>query len=254
MQAVKLVSNYVEVTTTAGIAVVRLNRPESLNALNDDMRRDIAESFRHYGNDRSIRGIVLTGTGRAFSSGADLYALSSAPDSIIEETESFHDMTRAALSTSVPVVAAINGIAVGGAAELTLCLDARIGSPTAEYYFPENHRGLVISNASSYLLRRLVGSKVIDVILSSRRMAAEEALRLGLLDEVVDQDPVAAATRLIERWTPEGSAVRQHLDLLRPSLDTAEKAFQRESAAVRDAHDAGLSAVGLSKFAARTRC
>src|SRR5262249_60482471 len=78
------------------------------------------------------------------------------PGGLIADVELFHDITRAALETELPVVGALNGIAVGGACEMTLCFDARIGTPAAEFFLPENSIGLTISNASSLLLPRLV--------------------------------------------------------------------------------------------------
>ena len=112
------------------------------------MRRELAAILRHFGDGHLVRGIVVTGTGRAFSAGLDLEeAAELPPGGLIAAVEMFHDITRAALQTRVPVVAALNGIAVGGAGEMTLCFDARLGTPAAEYFLPENNIGLTISNA-----------------------------------------------------------------------------------------------------------
>ena len=152
---------------------------------------------------------MVTGTGRAFSAGLDLKeAPDLPPDGLIADVELFHDITRAALQTRIPVVAALNGIAVGGACEMTLCFDARLGTPAAEYFLPENNIGLTISNASSILLPRLVGSRAMRLVLESVRIGAADALAIGLLDEIVDPDGlVEAAIGLVHRWTRPGWGV-----------------------------------------------
>jgi enoyl-CoA hydratase/carnithine racemase len=90
----------------------------------------------------------------------------------------FQDMTRAVLEAGVPVVAALNGLAVGGAAELTLACYARVGSSGAGFYFPENGIGLTISNASTYLLPRILGAQALPLILAGGRIDATEAIRV----------------------------------------------------------------------------
>jgi len=235
------------------VAIIRIDRPDKLNALTAPMRAELAEIFRKFGIGGAVRGLVLTGTGRAFCAGEDLYELSEHddPDWITDGIELFHDLTRAALSTTVPIVAALNGIVVGGAAELTVCFDSRVAAPEAEYFFPENHLGLTISNASSYLLHRLVGRRALDVVLSSRRLNADEALEYGFVDEVVDGDVVEAAIDVIDRWTPPGSVTGAHLALLRPSLVDVEAAFARETETALKAEASLDSAV--SQFVSRER-
>ena len=244
-------TGYFVVERRQDVAVIRIDRPDSLNALTAPMRVELADIFRKLGNGDSVRGLVLTGTGRAFCAGEDLYEVSRHRDPtwLTDGVETFHDLTRAALSTSVPVVAALNGIAVGGAAELTLCFDHRVAARNAEYFFPENHLGLTISNASSYLLPRLVGRRATDIVLSSRRLDAEQALQYGLLDEIVDGDVVEAAIGVIERWTPSGSVTAVHLSLLRPELARVESAFARETEAVQGT-EAAVDA-GLQRFVSR---
>src|ERR1700691_1118718 len=119
-------SGDIEVSVPKDVAVVTLARPDKLNALTAAMRRELAAIFRYFGDGNSGRGIVDTGTGRAFSAGMGLREGADLPPGrVIADLESFHDMTRAVLETRVPVVGALNGIAVGGACELTLCFDAR---------------------------------------------------------------------------------------------------------------------------------
>lgn len=233
------------------VAVLRLDRPEKLNALTPAMLPDLAAAIRSQAAD--ARGLVLTGAGRAFSAGDDLDATAALDmagfDALIA---GFQDLTRAVLATRVPVVAALNGIAVGGAAELALACDARIGSPSAGCYFPENGIGLTISNGSTYLLPRLLGPRALPLILDAGRVDAEEALRLGLLTEIV-VDPVARAVEMVTAWTADGRATRWHVRLLRPDSDAVERAMARETEAAREVFTTGIATAGAAAFAGRQR-
>jgi len=248
-------SGHIDVAVQRDVAVVTLRRPEKLNALTADMRRELAAILRHFGSGNSVRGIVLTGAGRAFSAGEDLNAAAELPPGgLTSEIELFHDITRAALQTRVPVAAAINGIAVGGACEMTLCFDARIGTPAAEWFLPENSIGLTISNASSVLLPRLTGHRAMRLVLDSARISAHEALAAGLLDEIVAETRlVETCIQLIHRWTQTGTATTEHLLLLRPPLTVIEQAFAAETKAARRADEAGLAQIGISRFLSRRR-
>ncbi len=246
-------SGHISVAEQQAVAVVTFRRPEKLNALTVGMRRELAAILRHFGRGDTVRGIVLTGSGRAFSAGEDLRAAAELPPGgLIGEVELFHDITRAALETRVPVVAAVNGIAVGGACEMTLCCDARIGTPAAEYFLPENSIGLTISNASSVLLPRLAGHRAMRLVMESARISAQDALAFGLLDEIVDQaDLIETAIRLVHRWTQPGAATTAHLRLLRPPREAIEQAFAAETEAARGADQAGLARAGISRFLSR---
>jgi len=246
-------SGHIDVAVRQAVAVVTLARPEKLNALTAGMRSELAAILRHFGSGGSVRGIVLTGTGRAFSAGEDLDAAAALPPGgLVLEVELFHDITRAALETRVPAVAALNGIAVGGAGEMTLCFDTRIGTPAAEYFFPENHIGLTISNAASVLLPRLAGHRAMRLVMESARISAHEALAFGLLDEIVEEaDLIDTAIQIVHRWTRPGAATAAHLRLLRPPLAEVEQAMAAETEAARDAGQAGTALAGISRFRSR---
>ncbi|MEU8247130.1 enoyl-CoA hydratase/isomerase family protein [Nonomuraea sp. NPDC048916] len=240
----------IDVAVRDEVAVVTLRRPDKLNALTADMRRQLAAAVRAHGDGKLARGIVVTGTGRAFSAGEDINE--AVGQSLLDEVELFHDLTRAVLETQVPVVAAVNGLAVGGAAEWTLCFDARIGTPSAEYFLPENHIGLSISNGSSLLLRRLVGARALRLVLDSARLSAAEAQSAGLLDEIVEPGAlVATAIGLVHRWTQPGTATTVHLKLLRPSLADVEQAFAAETEAARYVEETGTARAGMDRFVNR---
>lgn len=243
------VEGFVDVHVVRDVAVLTLNRPDKLNALDVATRLQLAALVREHGTGETVRGIVLTGTGRAFSAGEDLTQAPSTDGELHVAFESFHDITRAILQTRVPVIAAVNGLAVGGASEITLSCDTRIGAPTAAYFQPENARGLTISNATSLLLRRLVGNHAMRMVLGSPRIPADEALRIGLLDEVVEPDAlVDRAIETIHAWTPDGGTTALHLALLRPLMTEVEAAFEREDVAARESWDSGLLTAGVAGF------
>ncbi|MER6426277.1 AMP-binding protein [Streptomyces sp. 900105245] len=242
-------ADVLDVDVVRSVAVLTLRRPEKLNAMDVTTRRRLAHVIRKFGVGESVRGIVLTGEGRAFSAGEDLQAPPTSYEEMREAFETFHDITRAIVETRVPVIAAVNGLAVGGASEITLCCDARIGSPAAEYYQPENGRGITISNASSLLLTRLVRNHAMRMVLGSPRIRAEEALRVGLLDEIVAPgELVDRAVDLVVEWTPEHNTTALHLALLRPRLDEIEQAFAREDAAARKTWESGVFRAGVEGF------
>jgi len=248
-------SGHIDVAVPDDVAVVTLRRPDKLNALTANACRELAAILRHFGQGDLVRGIVLTGTGRAFSAGLDLREAAELPaGSLTSHIELFHDITRAALQTRVPVVAALGGIAVGGACEMTLCFDARIGTSAAEYFLPENTIGLTISNAASILLPRLVGHRATSLVLESARISAREALAIGLLDEIVEEAAlVETAIAIVHRWTPPGGATAAHLALLRPPLDAIERAMAAETEATRATEAEGLSHAGIDRFVRRGR-
>lgn len=246
-----MTDNYLETHVDDDVAVLTLNRPDKLNALDVATRIQLARTIRRFGSGDLVRGIVLTGTGRAFSAGEDLRAAPTTYDELREAVATFHDVTRAILETRIPVIAAVNGIAVGGASEITLCCDARIGSPAAEYFQPENHRGIIISNASSFLLGRLVGNHAMRIVLGSERVKADEALRIGLLDDIAAEETlVARAVDTARRWNSDPRTTALHLGLLRPRAEEIEAAFDREDDAARQSWESGALTEGIADFLA----
>jgi len=241
-------SGFVDVADAGGAAVITLNRPEKLNALTVPMLRDIAGALDAVS---SAKGVVLTGAGRAFSAGDDLPATEDlGPETFDELLENFQDITRRILRTLAPVVACLNGIAVGGAAEMILACDARIGWERSDFMFPENTVGLTISNASTYLLPRLLGPRALPIVLDGRRIPGSEARDLGLIDYFVDsaEEILPKALSVLDEWTTRGLATRFHIELLRPRLDDIELAIERENAIGRRAWDAGTAREGIARF------
>ena len=244
-------SGHVVVEHDDGIAVVRIDRADKLNALSVPMLEDLGAALETFGSGSDASAVVLTGTGRAFSAGDDLPATESLDEKDFEALLSaFQDLTRAVLGAAVPVVAALNGISVGGAAELTLACDARVGYPGSDYLFPENDVGLTISNGSTYLLPRLIGSRALPLVLDGRRIGGREAHALGLIDHLVEEagEVLPRALGVVRHWVERGLATPYHLKLLRPPIEEVEAAIARENAVGREAYRAGTAAAGIKRF------
>ncbi len=249
-------TGHVDVAVDGRVAIIRLNRPEKLNALSIPMLADVAAALREFGRADASDGIALTGTGRAFSAGDDLPAT----DELREEDfdlllDHFQALTRLALASEVPVVAALNGIAVGGAAELVLACDARVGFDGSDFLFPENGIGLTISNASSYLLPRLIGARALPIVLDGRRIGGTEARSLGLIDRWVDtaDEVLPVAIAMVRDWADRGLATPWHLRLLRPPMEEIERAIAREYEIGREAWRSGAAREGVRRFLATRR-
>jgi enoyl-CoA hydratase/carnithine racemase len=196
----------------AGVLLLKLNRPRSLNALNREMLVQLRELLQTAAEDRSARVIVITGEGeKAFAAGADVSEFADASDVEQGISVAHHgqDAFSAIEQLHKPVVAAINGYALGGGMELALACDIRFASDQAMMGLPEVKLGILPGFGGTQRLPRLVGRGAANyLMMSGDRVTAEEALRLGLVDKVVPQaqlieKTVAFARRLASM--PPGS-------------------------------------------------
>lgn len=179
------------------IAYVTLNRPERLNAINPRMRIELNEIVGTVLRDPDIRGLVLTGMGRAFSAGADLKEGRSQEQSIVESLQDREetDVRWRLWQLYKPTIAAINGFALGGGLELALCCDFRIAARSAEFGMPEINLGSIPGGGSTQRLPRIIGSsKSMHLIMTGRRIRADEALSIGLVDQMVGDDALLQVT------------------------------------------------------------
>jgi enoyl-CoA hydratase/carnithine racemase len=179
------------------VAIVRLNRPERMNAFTFRMVTEIRRAIDLAAADEKAVGIVITGTGRAFSAGLDAVDLarsaSGSAQSDIESSTPASDDLPALFSYLLripkPVIAAVNGVAAGGGFVLAMMCDLRFAAESASFTTVFSKRGLIAEHGTSYLLPRLVGtSRALDLLWSSRRFDAAEALRIGFVDRVVAGD------------------------------------------------------------------
>ncbi|WP_211360119.1 enoyl-CoA hydratase-related protein [Actinocorallia herbida] len=214
-----------------GVAVVTLNRPQALNAMTLEMSLAYSEALLAADADPEVRAIVVTGAGRGFCAGADLGILEQGGDAIRKFLPPAKDMPRLALALSKPVVAAINGHAVGIGFAYALGSDVRFAASTAKLATAFSRLGLVAEYGLSYQLPRLIGvSAAMDLLLSGRTIDAAEALSLGLVNRVVEPEEllpaaIAYAADMAENCAPSSLAaikhqVYGHLDLAEPEALT----------------------------------
>ena len=203
----------IDITEDSGIRMITLNRPEKLNALAGHMRRDLAEALETAGAERNVHVVVITGAGRAFCAGGDVAAMAE----LIErhDAEEFSRLLGAArrVVTAIrqmtkPVIASVNGPAFGAGCNLALACDLRIASTTATFSQSFAKVGLHPDWGGTYFLPRLVTpNKACEMFFLGDTMDAAEALRLGVVNKVVEPDELEAETRrLAERLREIGRA------------------------------------------------
>ncbi len=172
------------------VAILRLNRPEKLNALSREMVDSLSDELRQLKSQTSLRSIILTGAGeRAFCVGTDIGELSQL-DEDAARNFSVRGQTLCSQieSSPVPVIAAIDGLAVGGGCELALACHIRIASKTARFGLPETKLGVIPGYGGTQRLPREVGqSLALEMMLAGRTLSAEEALQHGLVNRITDQ-------------------------------------------------------------------
>ncbi len=168
-----------------GVVVVRINRPEARNALNTPTRQALAEAFEDIHADASVRAVVLTGDEQAFAAGADLREFIDAnPVEMMKRRSERYWATVA--RTPQPVIAAINGYALGGGLELAMCADIIIAGEGAQLGQPEVRVGVMPGAGGTQRLTRAVGKfQAMRLCLTGRPIGADEALRMGLVSQVV---------------------------------------------------------------------
>ena len=197
-----------------GIGTVTLNRPEKLNAFDPEACADLIEALRMLAQSDAVRVIVVTGAGRAFCAGADLSVLEAHGAALVAAGKEIALSIRGAPK---PVLAAVNGPAAGGGANLALACDYRLASDQASIGQVFHKLGLGPDWGGSYFLPRLAGiSTALELVWSARMVPAAEAAQLGLFDRVVPHADLAAETRtLAELWAGMSPlAVRMAKDAL----------------------------------------
>ena len=205
-----------------GVATITLNRPDVFNAFNDPLSYELQDALKQVARDASVRAVVLTGAGRAFCSGQDLKAAQS------EEKRSFYDslhkrynpIIRAMRALPKPIIGRINGVAAGAGCSLALACDALVASSEASLIEVFINIGLVPDSGSSWFLPRLVGTlKAFELCSLGTKVPAEEALRLGLVNQVVPPEQLDEATYTLA--TRYASAPTKSIGLIKQMLNKA---------------------------------
>ncbi len=173
----------VELSTEGHVALCRLNRPEARNALSDDLKDELADVVEGLDADEEIHCIVIAGSDEAFAAGADVKAL--LDRRLDEDLGPSAAFWRRLASVRTPMIAAVSGWALGGGCELALLCDLIIASETAEFGQPEITLAIIPGGGGTQRLARTIGKhRAMELVLTGRRFTAEEAHRLGIVNEV----------------------------------------------------------------------
>ena len=173
------------VETQARVGLVRLNRPQALNALNSTLVGEIMEALRVFDADPDVGAMVITGNERAFAAGADIKEMAgaSAVDMLLHDNISKFDLIR---QIKKPVIAAVSGWCLGGGNELALSCDMIVASETARFGQPEINLGVIPGAGGTQRITRAVGKAIaMEMVLNNRTLTADEALQFGLVNRVV---------------------------------------------------------------------
>ncbi len=183
------------------VAVVTINRPKVLNALNETVLSDLSKAMDDFEADSSVRAVIITGAGdRAFVAGADIGELAALPDARAgtAKARQGHEVTEKIEHSRLPVIMAINGFALGGGLELAMAGDIRIASSNAKVGQPEVNLGIIAGFGGSQRLPRLVGQGMASyLLLTGEMIGAEEAKQAGLVEKVVAPENLLAEAKRI---------------------------------------------------------
>jgi len=179
-----------QIKKTEEIAVVTISRPKAMNALNTQFFDEMDAAVSEFKADKNLRAIIITGDGKAFVAGADIAEMK---DKTAEEGSDFSRRGQKTFASfaglNVPVIAAINGFALGGGLELAMGADFRIASTKAKFGQPEVNLGLIPGFAGTQRLSRLVGmANALYLLMTADMINADEALRIGLVQKVVEPE------------------------------------------------------------------
>ena len=232
-----------------GFAQVTLNRPDKYNALNLELLKELSAAFDRAESDAGVRAVVLAGAGKAFCAGADvseMQVVRTAADGerwIAERAPYLERVGRC----PKPVIAAIHGYALGGGLELAMQADLRVCGQSAWLGQPEIRLGLMPGAGGTQRLTRLIGlGRALEWLMTGERIAAEEALRLGLVNRVVPDDQVLAVAhqlaRTLARQAPLGllfikRCAREGLEMALPQALALERQAFAQLLATRDGQE-----------------
>jgi 2-(1,2-epoxy-1,2-dihydrophenyl)acetyl-CoA isomerase len=236
-----------------GVATLTLNRPEALNALNSQLRRELMAAMKAAARDDGIRAVVITGAGRGFCAGADLRGGTAERDFRSVLTAEYNPLIEAVRALPKPVVAAVNGVAAGAGVSLALSADLVVASEDARFVPAFGRIGLVPDSGLARVLVRGVGRhRAFEILLGERPLGAADAHELGLVTAVVPADRLAEAARELAQRLADGPTAA--IGLTKRLLNAAENATLTETLAAEaalqelagrtDDHAEGVAAFG----------
>ena len=244
------------ISNEKNVRIISLNRPEKLNAITLEMATDLNKAIQETANDSTVKCLVITGEGRAFSSGGDVDEmgeyLPKAGDLFYKLTEQIHNSFSTLLTMPKPVVNSLNGIIAGGALGIALAGDYRIANRSTKLLSAHFKRGFVPAGGATYILPRLIGlAKTQNLFFGGKTLNSNEMLEWGLVNEVVDDDYLNKRTMEMAQELADGptSAIGETKKLLIDS-DTLslEQELEREREKNRDSGNSGDAVEGIKAF------
>jgi methylglutaconyl-CoA hydratase len=236
----------IQLVSEGSVATITLNRPEKRNAISFELIDDLLRALDEVRKSNAIV-LILTGAGKAFCSGMDLDNLKAllgrSPEQNLKDSETMVRLFRSLYEFPKVTIAAVNGAAIAGGTGLALLCDFTLAVPEAKFGYTEVRIGFVPAIVSTFLLRQVGEKQARDLLLTGRLFESEEALRLGLISEIVEPDNLMTRARqlaalLIENSAASLRATKQLLtDHARAELDAQIDAAVRENAAIRTTAD-----------------
>ena len=236
----------VQLAYDSGVATITLNRPDKRNAISFELIEDLLSALKEVETSDAIV-LIVTGAGKAFSAGMDLDNLKSligrSPEQNLRDSQTMVRMFRSLYEFPKVTIAAVNGAAIAGGTGLALLCDFTLAVPEAKFGYTEVRIGFVPAIVSTFLLRQVGEKQARDLLLTGRIIGAEEAARIGLVNEIVGPDNLLARARELAALLMENSpaslrATKKLLnDHARAELDAQIEAAVRENAAVRTTAD-----------------
>jgi 2-(1,2-epoxy-1,2-dihydrophenyl)acetyl-CoA isomerase len=194
----------ITVETAEQVCTIKLNRPDVYNAFNDALSKELADALKSAERDANVRAVIITGEGKAFSSGQDLgdlktkYIPGHVPQLGDDLKRRYDPIIKKIATIPKPVIAAVNGVAAGAGCSLALACDLRIVSEQASFIEVFINVGLIPDSGSTWFLPRLVGlGKAMELCMTGQKVDAAEALRLGIANKVVPADQLMAEAKAL---------------------------------------------------------
>ncbi|MBJ7599186.1 MAG: hypothetical protein DLM67_06095 [Candidatus Nephthysia bennettiae] len=211
-----------------GVAWLRLNRPESRNAINEPLRQALAESIKRAERAPEVRALVLVGEGQAFCAGADVREFQGRTGAVEQIRGEYEFILQRLHGMPKPTVAALNGVAAGIGASIAFACDIRYAVPAASFVEAFVKIGLTVDGGASWLLPRLIGrGKALEMFYTGEPLGADEASRLGLVNRLVERERLEAAVRDLGERLAAGPAAA--LGAIKRSVNFATAATLEEA-------------------------
>jgi 3-hydroxypropionyl-coenzyme A dehydratase len=238
---------YIQLEPQGDTAIIKINRPEALNAVNTDVIAELSRTIDIVSSDDSIKAVIITGAGeRSFCAGADIaYMVNIDPMKAEKYASSAQAVLNKIEKIDKPVIAAINGFALGGGCELALVCDIRIASSNAKIGQPEVTIGIPPGWGGSQRLLRIVGpAKAKELVFTGKMITAEEAEQIGLVNKVVSLGPEDQ----LQPEAPKGDASKEKERAIELSKNLNKKLIEESLALAREITRNSFTAVKISKM------